>query len=78
MRVAYAEFERRSEGAFVTELLPSEQSAKVQEGLLDYLTTTFALADQDARLALSEFLEDPVDGLFKGPVPAAAVAVPSG
>jgi ATP-dependent helicase YprA (DUF1998 family) len=51
----------------VTELLPTEQAHDVQQGLLDYLTTTFALADQDARLALSEFLEDPADGLFKGP-----------
>jgi hypothetical protein len=51
----------------VTELLPTRQAHDVRQGLLDYLTTTFALADQDARLALSEFLEDPQDGIFKGP-----------
>jgi ATP-dependent helicase YprA (DUF1998 family) len=51
----------------VTELLPTEQAHDIESGLLDYLTTTFALADQDARLALAEFLEDGVDGIFKGP-----------
>ncbi len=51
----------------MTELLPTEQAHGVRQGLLDYLTTTFALADQDARLALSEFLEDSADGIFKGP-----------
>ena len=51
----------------MTELLPTRQAHDVRQGLLDYLTTTFALADQDARLALSEFLEDPQDGIFKGP-----------
>ncbi|MDQ1288833.1 MAG: hypothetical protein QG622_2399 [Actinomycetota bacterium] len=51
----------------MTELLPTRQAHDVRQGLLDYLTTTFALADQDARLALSEFLEDQQDGIFKGP-----------
>ena len=36
-------------------------------GLLDYLTTTFALADPDAQLALAEFLSDREHGIFKGP-----------
>ena len=51
----------------MSELLPTEQAHDIRQGLLDYLTTTFALTDQDARLALSEFLEDPANGIFKGP-----------
>ena len=35
--------------------------------MLDYLTTTFALADPDAQLALAEFLSDREHGIFKGP-----------
>ena len=60
----------------MTELLPTEQAHGVRQGLLDYLTTTFALADQDARLALSEFLEDSADGIFKGPYLRLRLAVP--
>jgi ATP-dependent helicase YprA (DUF1998 family) len=51
----------------VTELLPTEQARDLRRGLLDYLTTTFALADSDAGSALGEFLTDAVDGIFKGP-----------
>ncbi len=51
----------------MSELLPTQQAARLRAALLDYLTTTFALADGDARLALTEFLDDPVDGIFKGP-----------
>ena len=48
-------------------LLPTVQAQRLREGLSDYLTTTFALTDPDARLALEEFLADPHNGLFKGP-----------
>jgi ATP-dependent helicase YprA (DUF1998 family) len=51
----------------VSELLPSAQAREIRDGLLDYLTTTFALADPDARLALAEFLGDQEYGIFKGP-----------
>jgi hypothetical protein len=51
----------------VSELLPSAQAREIRDGLLDYLTTTFALADPDARLALAEFLSDREHGIFKGP-----------
>jgi ATP-dependent helicase YprA (DUF1998 family) len=51
----------------VSELLPSTQAREILDGLLDYLTTTFALADPDARLALAEFLSDREHGIFKGP-----------
>lgn len=51
----------------MAELLPTRQAQSIEAGLLDYLTTTFALADDDARQALAEFLSDPEHGLFKGP-----------
>ena len=51
----------------MSELLPTVQAGEVRHGLLDYLTTTFALADPDAQLALGEFLGDREHGIFKGP-----------
>jgi ATP-dependent helicase YprA (DUF1998 family) len=51
----------------MSELLPSAQAREIRDGLLDYLTTTFALADPDARLVLAEFLSDREHGIFKGP-----------
>ena len=49
------------------ELLPTLAATSLREGLLDYLETTFSLADLPARAALKEFLEHPKDGIFKGP-----------
>ncbi|WIK82253.1 DEAD/DEAH box helicase [Micrococcus lylae] len=49
------------------ELLPTLQARRVADGLVDYLTTTFALADAQPRQQLQEFLEDQANGLFKGP-----------
>ncbi|WP_422396020.1 DEAD/DEAH box helicase [Raineyella fluvialis] len=51
----------------MSELLPTLQARDIQRGLRDYLTTTFALADSDARRALDDFLSDEHDGIFKGP-----------
>lgn len=51
----------------MSELLPSLAATSIREGLLDYLETTFSLADLPARAALNEFLEHPSDGIFKGP-----------
>ncbi|MBI9114980.1 DEAD/DEAH box helicase [Sanguibacter suaedae] len=51
----------------MSELLPTRQAEQIQSGLLDYLTTTFALADADARRALHDFLTEPASGIFKGP-----------
>ena len=51
----------------MTELLPSLQALRLRDGLVDYLTTTFALADAEPRQALTDFLEDPENGIFKGP-----------
>ncbi len=48
-------------------LLPGRQAMRLRDGLLDYLTTTFALADADARAALLELLADESEGMFKGP-----------
>jgi len=51
----------------VSELLPTTQAESVRRGLLDYLVTTFALTDSDARDALDAFLSNPESGMFKGP-----------
>ena len=51
----------------MSELLPPVQASAVQRGVKDYLTTTFALTDADARDALDRFLDDPATGIFKGP-----------
>ena len=51
----------------MTALLASLQAERVRRSLVDYLSTTFALADAEPRRALAEFLEDPADGIFKGP-----------
>ncbi len=51
----------------MTALLPSLQAERARRSLVDYLSTTFALADAEPRRALAEFLEDPTDGIFKGP-----------
>jgi ATP-dependent helicase YprA (DUF1998 family) len=51
----------------MTELLPSLQAERIRSSLVDYLTTTFALADADARRSLAEFLTDRETSIFKGP-----------
>ena len=39
----------------------------MRASLVEYLATTFALADDDVRDALNSFLTDPADGIFRGP-----------
>ncbi|MDX8145020.1 DEAD/DEAH box helicase [Lentzea sp. BCCO 10_0061] len=51
----------------MSELLPGIQAPAVQDGILDYLSTTFALADEEARVALVDFLANRENGIFKGP-----------
>lgn len=51
----------------MSELLPGVQAPAIQDGILDYLSTTFALADEEARTALVDFLADRENGIFKGP-----------
>ncbi|HEV7772337.1 MAG TPA: DEAD/DEAH box helicase [Conexibacter sp.] len=49
------------------ELLPTLAARSIRAGLLEYLDTTFALADRDLRFALADFLDDPTGGIFRGP-----------
>ncbi|MGT2427107.1 DEAD/DEAH box helicase [Amnibacterium kyonggiense] len=51
----------------MSELLPTLQAADVRQGLVDYLATTFALADPEAQASLNRFLQHPRDGIFRGP-----------
>jgi len=51
----------------MAELLPLAQADSISHSLLDYLSTTFALADPDARRVLAEFLQHPETGMFRGP-----------
>jgi ATP-dependent helicase YprA (DUF1998 family) len=51
----------------MAELLPLAQATAITHSLLDYLGTTFALADPDARRVLAEFLQHPETGMFRGP-----------
>lgn len=51
----------------MAELLPLAQAETIKASLLDYLGTTFALADPDARQVLDEFLQDRDTGMFRGP-----------
>lgn len=48
-------------------LLPTLQATHLREGLTDYLATTFALTDPDAQAALTDFIGNPDNGMFKGP-----------
>ena len=61
----------------MTELLPGVQAPAIQESILDYLATTFALADEDVRIACSSSSQTGQRDL-QGPLPPAAVAVPAG
>ena len=51
----------------MSELLPSVQVGEITKGLVDFLTTTFALSEPEAQTTLQQFLQDPEDGIFRGP-----------
>lgn len=51
----------------MSELLPIVQAGNIRRGLVDFLTTTFALTDREAQDGLDRFLSDPETGMFKGP-----------
>jgi hypothetical protein len=51
----------------VSQLPPTLQARDLEAELVDFLTTTFALVDADARAALEDFLRHDTDGIFKGP-----------
>ncbi|WP_445396788.1 DEAD/DEAH box helicase [Streptomyces sp. LE64] len=46
---------------------PTLAAQALRDTTVEYLTTTFALAEPDTQDALEEFLTDPADGLFRGP-----------
>ncbi|MBL7487317.1 DEAD/DEAH box helicase [Frankia sp. AgB1.9] len=46
---------------------PTLEAQGLKESLLQYLTTTYALADEGAREALHRFLGDETSGMFRGP-----------
>ncbi|MCD9625295.1 DEAD/DEAH box helicase [Rhabdothermincola salaria] len=48
-------------------MIPSLVAGEVRRALVDYLATTFSLADDDVRDALEAFLTDPAQGIFRGP-----------
>ncbi|PSK95735.1 uncharacterized protein DUF1998 [Murinocardiopsis flavida] len=46
---------------------PTLAAEELRRNLTQYLTTTFALADEDTRAKLEEFLNDSGRGIFRGP-----------
>ncbi|MER5783693.1 DEAD/DEAH box helicase [Streptomyces mobaraensis] len=46
---------------------PTLAAEQVRGSLSQYLSTTYALADEGTRSALEQFLGDPEDGIFRGP-----------
>ena len=46
---------------------PTLAADELRRNLTHYLTTTFALAEQPVRDALEGFLNDPDQGIFRGP-----------
>ncbi|MEE6309537.1 DEAD/DEAH box helicase [Plantactinospora veratri] len=46
---------------------PTLEARGLKESLLQYLSTTYALADEGAREALHRFLGDETSGMFRGP-----------
>jgi DNA-binding CsgD family transcriptional regulator len=46
---------------------PTLAAEELKRNLAQYLTTTFALADRPARDGLERFLNDPAQGMFRGP-----------
>ncbi|MDX3230160.1 DEAD/DEAH box helicase [Streptomyces sp. ME19-01-6] len=46
---------------------PTLAAEQVRDSLSQYLSTTYALADESTRRALERFLGDPEDGIFRGP-----------
>ena len=48
-------------------MIPSLVAGELKEAIVEYLATTFALTDDEAYSALSDFLLDENDGIFRGP-----------
>ncbi|MGI8901901.1 MAG: DEAD/DEAH box helicase [Nocardioides sp.] len=48
-------------------MIPSLVARELKASIVEYLATTFALSDDEAYRALTEFLLDETDGIFRGP-----------
>ncbi len=48
-------------------MIPSLVVTEIRQALVEYLATTFALSDDDTRDALSKFLTEAGEGIFRGP-----------
>jgi ATP-dependent helicase YprA (DUF1998 family) len=48
-------------------MIPSLVAGELQEAIVEYLSTTFALSDDETRAALAGFLADTTEGIFRGP-----------
>ncbi|MCP9491611.1 MAG: DEAD/DEAH box helicase [Solirubrobacteraceae bacterium MAG38_C4-C5] len=48
-------------------MIPSLAAAELREAIVEYLSTTFAIGDEETREALTAFLTDEADGIFRGP-----------
>lgn len=48
-------------------LIPAHAAGNIVEGITEYLTSTFSLADQETSTALKHFLGDSDTGMFHGP-----------
>jgi len=48
-------------------VIPSLIARELKASIVEYLATTFALSDEEAYQALTEFLLDSDDGIFRGP-----------
>ena len=50
-------------------MIPSLVARELKKSIVEYLATTFALSEDEAYEALTEFLLDEDDGIFRGSVP---------
>ncbi|QEC47296.1 DEAD/DEAH box helicase [Baekduia soli] len=48
-------------------MIPSLAATELREAIVEYLSTTFAIGDEETRGALIDFLTDDTDGIFRGP-----------
>src|SRR6056297_4045172 len=48
-------------------MLPLQQAYEAKASVLEYLKATFGFREQDVEEAFNHFIENPEEGLFKGP-----------
>ncbi len=48
-------------------MLALQQALEIKESILAYLRATYSFQDKRVQKAFFDFVEDPVDGVFKGP-----------